>query len=98
MFVFGRLCDAVVDGTAIELALWDTAGQEDFDQLRALSYADTNIVLLCYSVSNLLALVEIGSEAALAQNRRLQTDSRISGVPGGPACFARQRRDQGQQL
>lgn len=40
-----------MDGTAIELALWDTAGQEDFDRLRALSYADTNIVLLCYSVS-----------------------------------------------
>lgn len=41
----------VVDGTAIELALWDTAGQEDFDRLRSLSYADTNVVLLCFSVS-----------------------------------------------
>ncbi|GAA5872348.1 hypothetical protein JCM3774_003352 [Rhodotorula dairenensis] len=49
--VFENHCvDVVVDGTAIELALWDTAGQEDFDRLRALSYADTNVVLLCYSV------------------------------------------------
>ncbi|KAK4055192.1 Rho GTPase [Microbotryomycetes sp. JL201] len=42
--------DIVVDGTPIELSLWDTAGQEDFDKLRSLSYADTHIVLLCFSV------------------------------------------------
>ncbi|KWU46718.1 hypothetical protein RHOSPDRAFT_4164, partial [Rhodotorula sp. JG-1b] len=58
--VFENHCvDVVVDGTAIELALWDTAGQEDFDRLRALSYADTNIVLLCYSVDQPTSLDNI---------------------------------------
>jgi GTPase SAR1 family protein len=39
-----------VDNTTIELSLWDTAGQEDFDKLRSLSYADTEVILLCFCV------------------------------------------------
>ena len=38
-----------VNGRPINLGLWDTAGQEDFDKLRALSYAQTDIFLICYS-------------------------------------------------
>jgi Ras-related C3 botulinum toxin substrate 1 len=32
------------------LGLWDTAGQEDYDRLRPLSYPGTNVFLICYSV------------------------------------------------
>ena len=32
--------------------MFDTAGQEDFDRLRPLSYPDTNVVLMCFSVDN----------------------------------------------
>ncbi|KAH3901139.1 Rho family GTPase RHO4 SCDLUD_002621 [Saccharomycodes ludwigii] len=36
----------------IELALWDTAGQEEYNRLRPLSYSDVDILLVCYSADN----------------------------------------------
>lgn len=39
-----------VDGKPISLGLWDTAGQEDYDRLRPLSYPDTHVILICYAV------------------------------------------------
>jgi len=37
------------DGEVILLHLWDTAGQEDYDRLRPLSYPGADVVLLCFS-------------------------------------------------
>ena len=34
----------------IEFELWDTAGQEEYDRLRPLSYDRTHVVLICFSV------------------------------------------------
>lgn len=31
---------------------WGTAGQEDYDRLRPLSYSDTNVVLICFDVTS----------------------------------------------
>ena len=42
--------DVEVDGTEVELALWDTQGQEDSNHLRPLCYPDTDVVLLVFSV------------------------------------------------
>jgi len=39
-----------VDGKSIDVGLWDTAGQEDYDRLRPLSYPQTDIFLVCFSV------------------------------------------------
>ncbi|KAJ5066111.1 hypothetical protein M0811_03444 [Anaeramoeba ignava] len=41
-----------VDGNEFELGLWDTAPQEDYDRLRPLSYPNTNVVLICFSIVN----------------------------------------------
>jgi len=38
------------DGKQIELALWDTAGQEEYDSLRPLSYLESNVILVVFSV------------------------------------------------
>lgn len=44
--------DVEVDGRRVELALWDTAGQEDYDRLRPLSYPDSDVILICFAVDS----------------------------------------------
>ena len=36
----------------MEVELWDTAGQEDFDRLRPLTYPETDAVIACFSITN----------------------------------------------
>lgn len=43
-------CNLMVDGKPISLGLWDTAGQEEYDRLRPLSYPQTDIFLVCFSI------------------------------------------------
>lgn len=53
------VADIEVDGKQVELALWDTAGQEDYDRLRPLSYPDTDVILMCFSVDSMDSLENI---------------------------------------
>jgi cell division control protein 42 len=43
----------------IALGLWDTAGQEEYDRLRPLSYPGTDIFMMCFSLVNPASLGNI---------------------------------------
>lgn len=42
--------NVMVDGRVCSLTLWDTAGQSDYDRLRPLSYPQTDVFLICFSL------------------------------------------------
>ena len=41
-----------LEGKPVSLGLWDTAGQEDYDRLRPLSYPSTDIFLICFAIDD----------------------------------------------
>ncbi|KZP27332.1 Rho GTPase [Athelia psychrophila] len=46
------IADVDVDGKNVELEMWDTAGQEEYDRLRPLSYPDSDVILICFAVDS----------------------------------------------
>ena len=53
-------------GKPVTLRLFDTAGQEEYDRLRPLSYPGSNLVLLCFSVANRTTFDAISSKVCIA--------------------------------
>ncbi|KAJ3279771.1 GTP-binding protein Rho1 [Borealophlyctis nickersoniae] len=51
--------DLPLNGKVWELALWDTAGQEDYDRLRPLSYPDSHAIFICFSLDSLDSLEDV---------------------------------------
>ena len=58
------------DGKLVELALWDTAGQEEYDRLRPLSYPESNVILIVFSVDFPVSLANV--------------QDKVSGFPENP--------------
>ncbi|XP_061657726.1 rho-related GTP-binding protein RhoF isoform X2 [Syngnathoides biaculeatus] len=51
--VFEKFTTSVVlKGKEVKLNVYDTAGQEDYDRLRPLSYQEAHLILLCFDVTN----------------------------------------------
>jgi small GTP-binding protein len=38
------------EGKVVELSLWDTAGQEEYDRLRPLSYPESDVILVVFAI------------------------------------------------
>ncbi|XP_055339618.1 ras-like GTP-binding protein Rho1 [Paramacrobiotus metropolitanus] len=54
--------DVIIDNKKVETTLWDTAGQEDFDRLRPLSYRESDAVIIVYSVDNPTSLQNVSEK------------------------------------
>jgi Ras-related C3 botulinum toxin substrate 1 len=39
--------------------LWDTAGQEDYDRLRPLSYPETDVFMLSFAIDNRISFENV---------------------------------------
>jgi small GTP-binding protein len=49
----------MLEGRVVRCVYLDTAGQEDYDRLRPLSYPGTDCFMMCYSVSSEASLREL---------------------------------------
>lgn len=54
--------NVMVDNKTISLGLWDTAGQEDYDRLRPLSYPQTDVFLICFAINNPTSFANVTSK------------------------------------
>lgn len=51
--------DVVRNGASVKLHLWDSAGHHSYDRLRPLSYTNTDIFIVCYSVRSPTSLENV---------------------------------------
>ncbi len=67
------VADVEVDGKHVELALWDTAGQEDYDRLRPLSYPDSHVILICFAVDSPDSLDNVQEKVCRSSSSSIRT-------------------------
>lgn len=63
--------NVMVDGKPISLGLWDTAGQEDYDRLRPLSYPQTDVFLICFSIVSRASFDNVKAKVQLLYEPRV---------------------------
>eukprot|EP01113_Clastostelium_recurvatum_P045159 TRINITY_DN771_c0_g2_i2.p1 TRINITY_DN771_c0_g2~~TRINITY_DN771_c0_g2_i2.p1 ORF type:complete len:240 (-),score=69.59 TRINITY_DN771_c0_g2_i2:92-811(-) len=77
-------CIEMYAGKPINLVLWDTAGQEDYDKLRPLSYPQTDVFVLCYSA--------VGRDSFINVEHKW-LDEITQNSPGTPYILVATKRD-----
>ena len=100
--------DVFMDGVPISLGLWDTAGNDNFKQIRPRSYQQADVVLICYSVANPNSLASVQHKWIAEVRENLpkvpvlvvatQTDLREMGVHRGSCITAAEGRRVAQEV
>lgn len=65
---------ATFENKVVELALWDTAGQEDYDRLRPLSYPESNVLLICFAIDYPTSLMNVEDKVGWVKRSRGQEE------------------------
>jgi len=73
--------NVMVDGRTVGLTIWDTAGQDDYNALRPLSYPQTNVFILCYSVTNQESLDHVAGYRRYGEGWEVELKHHCPGVP-----------------
>ena len=60
----------MIGGEPYTLGLFDTAGQEDYDRLRPLSYPQTDVFLVCFSVVSPSSFENVKEKVSCNDNNR----------------------------
>eukprot|EP00823_Brevimastigomonas_motovehiculus_P002696 TRINITY_DN1625_c0_g1_i1.p1 TRINITY_DN1625_c0_g1~~TRINITY_DN1625_c0_g1_i1.p1 ORF type:complete len:238 (-),score=61.46 TRINITY_DN1625_c0_g1_i1:477-1157(-) len=68
-------CNIMVDEKLVHLSLWDTAGQEDYDKFRPLSYPGSDVFLICFAISSNVSFENVRSKWAA------EVEKHCPGVP-----------------
>ena len=71
--------------------MWDTAGQEEFERIRVLSYENTTCFLVCFSVADLVTFENI-KQKWLPELRTNNPDSKVLLV--GLKCDLRKSKEE----
>ena len=65
----------------MELALWDTAGQEEYDRLRPLSYPETDLLFVCFAIDCPSSLENVMDKVScLIRRSPANTNCILSGI------------------
>ena len=64
--------DCRVDGKSVQLALWDTAGQEDYERLRPLAYSKAHVILIGFSIDTPDSLDNVKHKVCLQLDLKLE--------------------------
>lgn len=100
--------EVYMDGVQISLGLWDTAGNDNFRQIRPRSYQHADVILICYSVANPNSLASVQHKWILEVRQNLpkvpvllvatQTDQREMGAYRSGCISAAEGRRVAQDI
>jgi small GTP-binding protein len=68
--------DTDINGQPYKLRIWDTAGQDEYDRLRPLSYSGANAILLCFALDSKRSFVNL-TELWIGEVRHYCRDAKI---------------------
>lgn len=67
----------------VELALWDTAGQEEYDRLRPLSYPESDVILIVFAIDYPPSMLNVQDKVRPIHDHQLSFMAHVLVVSGG---------------